>query len=118
MDPNRLTQNTQSALHDAQTKALRYGHTEVDVEHLLLALLEQPEGLVPRLLTNAGADTQALHGAPEQQPGISGPLIWAGPVCVEPPPTAPAASEDGRGTAAGIEDPVVILGLAPGRIWG
>ncbi len=47
MDPNRLTQKTQEALHDAQTKALRFGHTEVDVEHLLLALLEQPDGLDP-----------------------------------------------------------------------
>ena len=50
MDPDRLTLKTQEALHDAQTKALRYGHTEVDSEHLLLALLDQPEGLVPRLL--------------------------------------------------------------------
>ena len=60
MDPNRLTLKTQEALHDAQTKALRYGHTEVDTEHLLLALLEQPEGLVPRLLARADVDTGAL----------------------------------------------------------
>ena len=60
MDPNRLTQKTQEALHDAQTKALRYGHTEVDTDHLLLALLEQPEGLVPRLLARADVDTGAL----------------------------------------------------------
>ena len=46
MDLNRLTQKSQEALHDAQTKALRFGHTEVDGEHLLLALLDQPEGLV------------------------------------------------------------------------
>ncbi|MGH9890478.1 MAG: Clp protease N-terminal domain-containing protein, partial [bacterium] len=44
MDLNRLTHKSQEALHDAQTKALRAGHTEVDGEHLLLALLEQPEG--------------------------------------------------------------------------
>ena len=50
MDPNRLTQKSTEALHDAQTKALRFGHTEVDAEHLLLALLEQAEGIVPRLL--------------------------------------------------------------------
>ena len=35
MDMNRLTQKSQEALHDAQTKALRFGHTEVDGEHLL-----------------------------------------------------------------------------------
>ena len=38
MDMNRLTQKSQEALHDAQTKALRFGHTEVDGEHLLLAV--------------------------------------------------------------------------------
>ncbi len=55
MDADRLTQKSQEALHDAQTKALRFGHSEVDGEHLLLALLEQPEGLAPRLLQQAGA---------------------------------------------------------------
>ena len=44
MDLNRLTQKSQEALHDAQTKALRFGHTEVDGEHLLLALLDADEG--------------------------------------------------------------------------
>ena len=48
MDPNKLTQKSQEALHDAQTKALRIGHTEVDADHLLLALLDQADGLVPR----------------------------------------------------------------------
>src|ERR1700693_5480226 len=45
MDPNRLTQKSQEALHDAQARALRFGHTEVDGEHLLLALLDQADGI-------------------------------------------------------------------------
>ena len=57
MDPSHLTQKSTEALHDAQTKALRYGHTEVDGEHLLLALLDQQDGIVPRLLAQAGART-------------------------------------------------------------
>jgi ATP-dependent Clp protease ATP-binding subunit ClpB len=77
MDPNRLTLKTQEALHDAQTKALRYGHTEVDTDHLLLALLEQPDGLAPRLLTRAEVDTGALRAALERtlesRPIVSGP---------------------------------------------
>ena len=77
MDPNRLTVKTQEALHDAQTKALRYGHTEVDTAHLLLALLEQPEGLVTRLLARADVDTGALRTAVERalerRPRVSGP---------------------------------------------
>jgi ATP-dependent Clp protease ATP-binding subunit ClpB len=51
MDLDRLTQKSQEALHDAQTKAVRFGHVEVDGEHLLLALLDQPDELVPRLLS-------------------------------------------------------------------
>ena len=61
MDMNRLTQKSQEALHDAQTAALRLGHPEVDGEHLLLALLTQPEGLTPRLLTQVGADADAVR---------------------------------------------------------
>jgi ATP-dependent Clp protease ATP-binding subunit ClpB len=86
MDPNRLTLKTQEALHDAQTKALRYGHTEVDAEHLLLALLEQPDGLIPRLLTRADLDTGALRGslerALESRPSVSGPGASNGQVTV------------------------------------
>src|ERR1700730_17257136 len=86
MDPNRLTQKTQEALHDAQTKALRYGHTEVDTDHLLLALLEQPEGLVPRLLSRAEVDTgtlrTALERALESRPRVSGPGAGEGQVGV------------------------------------
>src|SRR4051794_31404637 len=66
MDPNRLTQKSQEALHDAQTKALRYGHTEMDTEHLLLALLEQRDGLVPRLLERMDIDVDGLRTATER----------------------------------------------------
>ena len=84
MDPNRLTQKSQEAVHDAQTKALRFGHTEVDTAHLLLALLEQPEGLVPRLLARSDVDTGALRaaveGALERRPRVSGPGAAGGQI--------------------------------------
>jgi ATP-dependent Clp protease ATP-binding subunit ClpB len=86
VDPNRLTQKSQEALHDAQTKALRYGHTEVDTEHLLLALLDQPDGLVPRLLTAAGTDPDKLRDRVEddlgRRPRVSGPGAAPGQVFV------------------------------------
>jgi ATP-dependent Clp protease ATP-binding subunit ClpB len=69
MDLNRLTQKSQEAVHDAQTKALRFGHQEVDGEHLLLALLEQSEGLVPPLLSRAGADVDRLREDLERELG-------------------------------------------------
>ena len=50
MDINKLTQKSQEALTEAQSIATRMGHIEVDGEHLLMALIDQPEGLVPRLL--------------------------------------------------------------------
>jgi ATP-dependent Clp protease ATP-binding subunit ClpB len=61
MDMNRLTQKSQDAVHDAQTAALRHGHTEVDGEPLLPALLDQPDGVVPRLVAATGADSQAVR---------------------------------------------------------
>ncbi|RSN55027.1 ATP-dependent chaperone ClpB [Amycolatopsis sp. WAC 04182] len=82
MDPNRLTQKSQEALHDAQTAALRLGHPDVDGEHLLLALLDQPDGLVPRLLTEAGADPALLRGEVEaelaRRPKVTGPASAPG----------------------------------------
>src|SRR5258707_13188031 len=86
MDPNHLTQKSQEALHDAQTKALRFGHTEVDGEHLLLALLDQAEGIAPRLLSQAGADPDRLRTALEAElarlPRVSVPGVIPGQVQV------------------------------------
>jgi ATP-dependent Clp protease ATP-binding subunit ClpB len=86
MDPNRLTQKSQEALHDAQTRALRFGQTEVDGEHLLQALIDQPEGLAPRLLAAAGGDTNRLRADLEaelaRRPRVSGPGVAPGQVAV------------------------------------
>ena len=84
MNPDRLTQKSQEALHDAQTIALRHGHSEVDAEHLLAALLQQPDGLVPRLLMDMDVDVDALGEAVEQdlgrRPRVSGPGAAPGQV--------------------------------------
>ena len=86
MDLNRLTQKSQEALHDAQTKALRFGHTEVDGEHLLLALLDQPEGLVRPLLARSGGDpdqlVNKLEAELERRPKVTGPGAAPGQVYV------------------------------------
>ena len=86
MDPSHLTQKSQEALHDAQTKALRFGHTDVDGEHLLLALLDQAEGIAPRLLSQAGADPDRLRKALEaelaRRPKVSGPGVSPGQINV------------------------------------
>jgi ATP-dependent Clp protease ATP-binding subunit ClpB len=86
MDPSHLTQKSQEALRDAQTKALRFGHQEVDGEHLLLALLDQPEGIAPRLLSQTGADPGRLRKELEaelsRRPRVTGPGVQPGQVTI------------------------------------
>jgi ATP-dependent Clp protease ATP-binding subunit ClpB len=86
MDMSRLTQKSQEALQLAQSEAVRLGHTETDGEHLLLALLDQSEGLVPRLLEGVGADVAALRAdiAAElaRRPKVTGPGVTPGQVVI------------------------------------
>ena len=86
MDVNKLTHKSQEALAEAQSIATRMGHIEVDGEHLLMALIDQPEGLVPRLLGQTGADTAALRADLERElnrrPKVSGPGAAPGRVSV------------------------------------
>jgi ATP-dependent Clp protease ATP-binding subunit ClpB len=86
VDPNKLTQKTQEALQEAQALATRFGHTEVDVDHVLLALLDQREGLVARLLVRADVDLPSLHADVERhlqgKPRVSGPGAKPGEVFV------------------------------------
>jgi ATP-dependent Clp protease ATP-binding subunit ClpB len=76
MDINRFTEKAQSALRDAQTIAVRLGHQQVDVEHVLLAMLDQENGLAPAILGKADISADALkirvHREIERLPKVSG----------------------------------------------
>ena len=61
MDFNRLTEKSQEAIRQAQSLAVRHGNQQVDVEHLLAALLEQEGGLAPSILLRADVPVEALH---------------------------------------------------------
>ena len=50
MDPNRYTEKAREAILSAQQSADRAGHPELVPEHLLGALIRQPDGIVPSLL--------------------------------------------------------------------
>jgi ATP-dependent Clp protease ATP-binding subunit ClpB len=63
MDMNRLTEKVQQALSASQTKALQDSHSQIDVEHLLGALLEQPRGLAVSIFNKAEI---SLEGIKEQ----------------------------------------------------
>jgi ATP-dependent Clp protease ATP-binding subunit ClpB len=77
MDLNKFTQKSQEALSEAQSSAVRFGHQQVEAEHLLLALASQENGLVPRLLDRAGIEPQAYAKGVEAElsrlPSVSGP---------------------------------------------
>src|SRR6267142_2720699 len=77
MDINKLTEKLQEALSSAQSKAVQYSHQQVDVEHLLLALLEQERGLAASILNKANIDVDNLRQRIEQElakmPKVSGP---------------------------------------------
>jgi ATP-dependent Clp protease ATP-binding subunit ClpB len=81
MDINRLTEKLQEGVRSAQSKAARYGHQQIDVEHLLSALLEQEGGLAPSILAKAGIQVEALARRVDAElarmPKVSGPA--AGP---------------------------------------
>jgi ATP-dependent Clp protease ATP-binding subunit ClpC len=57
---DRFTERAQDAAMRAYEVLQRYGHTQVDTEHLLLALIEQPEGVIPEILNQLGADLEAI----------------------------------------------------------
>src|SRR5437588_464375 len=54
--PDRLTEKTQEAIQQAQTLAQDAQHQEITPEHLLLALLQQPDGTVPPIVQQVGVD--------------------------------------------------------------
>jgi ATP-dependent Clp protease ATP-binding subunit ClpB len=77
MDINRFTEKLQEAIRSAQGKATRYGHQQIDVEHLLLTLLEQEGGLASSILAKAGIQveplTRRIEAEIDRLPKVSGP---------------------------------------------
>ncbi len=67
MDLSKLTQKAQEALQHAQVVAMEHGHTEIDAEHVLLTLLQQENGLVPRLIERAGASVPTVQARVEDE---------------------------------------------------
>ena len=76
MNIEKFTQKAQVGIQAAREIAIRFGHQEVDVEHLLLALLRQEDGLVPQLIAKCGASAPNLTARVEEilasRPHVSG----------------------------------------------
>ena len=76
MDTNKFTQKLQEALAASQTLTIEHGHQETDGEHLVLALLQQESGLIPRILSKLEVPVprviSLLETELKKKPGVSG----------------------------------------------
>jgi ATP-dependent Clp protease ATP-binding subunit ClpB len=83
----RLTLKAQEVMASAQHTAEKFHHQQVDEIHIALALLEQPDGIIPALLKKIGVSIDALHGKLQDQikkmPQVLGPgaigAVYAAP---------------------------------------
>ena len=57
---DRFTERAQEAAQRAAEIIQRYGHNQIDTEHILLALIEQPQGVIPQILEILKVDSAAL----------------------------------------------------------
>jgi len=70
---DKFTERAQDAIARAQDIMTRYKHSQLDVEHMLLGLLEQPEGVITQVLNLLQVDADhirrrlddALQGTPK-----------------------------------------------------
>ena len=73
--PEQFTEQAQEVLHNSQEMVRRYNHSQWDVEHVLLALLELEKGLPGDILTELGINAQAvkarLHQVLEAAPKVT-----------------------------------------------
>ena len=86
MDFNKFTQKSQEAFAEAHNKAISFGHIEVDCEHLLWALLDQPDGLVTRLLQRMDVRPETVRNEVlkelDRKTRVSGPGVEPGKIYV------------------------------------
>lgn len=77
MDLNKFTQRSQESLQAAQALAIERGHQVVETDHLLMALIAQEDGVVPRVLNLMGVKIENLDSELEKSlskhPSVSGP---------------------------------------------
>ena len=75
MNAERLTQKSAEAIRSAQQIAQEYGNPQIEQVHLLWALLQDSEGLIPQLLSGMGVTVPSLEAAVknllERQPRVS-----------------------------------------------
>ena len=66
MNMNQFTQKSLAAIQQAQDIALEHGNQQIEQAHLLLALISDPEGFIPQLLTGADIVVPSLQAAVQE----------------------------------------------------
>jgi ATP-dependent Clp protease ATP-binding subunit ClpB len=66
---DKFTIKAQEAMHEAQETARKMGHPELDVEHMLVALMRQKDGICPAIIGKLGADPVTLASQIEEELG-------------------------------------------------
>ena len=73
---DKLTLKSQQAVQQGQSRAAEFGNPEMQPVHLLLALVEDREGVIPAVLEKIGVPTERLetdlHQIEERLPKVSG----------------------------------------------
>ena len=64
---DRFTERAQDAAQRAAEIIQRYGHNQIDTEHILLALIEQPQGVIPQILEKLNIDIESLSDRIDNQ---------------------------------------------------
>jgi ATP-dependent Clp protease ATP-binding subunit ClpB len=109
MDTNKLTEKSQEALATAQTNAITFGHQEVAGEHLTLALLAQPDGLISSLFRKMDVPvdgiTAALEAELRKTPRVTGPGYESGKIYISQPVSKALVAAEKR--AAKMKDEYV-----------
>ena len=67
MNLQKFTQKSLEAIQNAQSNAVEYGNPQLDQQHLLLALLQQEDGLIPGLLQKMNINVNGLTQAVENE---------------------------------------------------
>jgi len=106
MTPEKFTEQAQEALAASQELVRRFHHNQWDVEHILLALLEQQEGVTQDILRELNVDVEAVkkrvEGTLESFPKVAyeGAQIYA-------TPRIPRLMQDARQEADRLKDEFV-----------
>ena len=105
MNVERMTQRVQEALNAAYTQALTERNTQTTPEHLLAAVLDQPDGIAAPVFKKAGLDPATLGTKVDQAiaalPRLSGPNADQSTVSVSPATTRLLAAAEGEAKTLG-----------------